>query len=175
MSSMKDLHAEVMDLLEQSVDDAGLDTCAVSGEALHAARSFVGVSGDEEIKMSAHHAGTRGVALGGGGGVPTTVVLVSLRHLAEIEVRRFAVALDASHRSHAVRVAAARELGLLIDGPRGPIPVGPWYLPIDLRAVVLEAFPLSRGLGIGHVLNEGHDGATCPEPDCVRRRTEAVA
>ncbi|MCL4818906.1 MAG: hypothetical protein KJ067_07180 [Vicinamibacteria bacterium] len=169
MSSMKDLHAEVMDLLEQSVDDAGLDTSAVSGEALHAARCFVQANKDEELKMTVQAAGARGSMIG------RDLILVGVDRLSGLEIRRFAVALDASHCSHAVRVAAARELGLLIDGPRGPIPVGPWYLPIDLRAVVLEAFPLSRGLGIGHVLNEGHDGATCPEPDCVRRRTEAVA
>lgn len=145
MSSMKDLHAEVMDLLEQSVDDGGLDTCAVSGEALHAARCFVQANKDEELKMTVQAAGARGSMIG------RDLILVGVDRLSGLEVRRFAVALDASHRSHAVRVAAARELGYEphhIASLRKELAdaLPPFEIPTDLRAVVLEAFPLSPAL-----------------------------
>ncbi len=139
MSSMKDLHAEVMDLLEQSVDDAGLDTSACSGEALHAARAFVAANLDDVIRRVA------------GPAVLPPLVEAELSDLSAIEIRRFAVALDASHRSHAVRVAAARELGYEphhIASLRKELAdaLPPFEIPTDLRAVVLEAFPLSPAL-----------------------------
>lgn len=152
MSSMKDVHADVMDLLEQSVDDEGLDTSACSGEGLHAARAFVGSNAEETLPMSesaydrAHRippAISRGKVFG--------TVLAQVACLTGLEVRRFAVSLDASHRAHATRAAAARELGYEphhIASLRKELAdaLPPFEIPTDLRAVVLEAFPLSPAL-----------------------------
>lgn len=87
MSSMKDLFAATLDVLEMAVADVGADGAACTPEALHAARSFVAAHPDQEVRVELVQAAYRGRAHS------EQYNLVPLRDLTDAEVRRFAVDL----------------------------------------------------------------------------------
>jgi hypothetical protein len=113
MSSMKDLNAAIVEVLEMAVEDVGADGAACTPEALHAARSFVAANPDETVRVELVQAAGRGQAYS------EQYALVPLRDLTEAEVRRFAVDLGTGDTEDDVLAELLRAFPL----PAAPRPV----------------------------------------------------